>query len=275
MTFADATAVGPASDGIDGHFTATIADGWDIAGNANGGYLLSIAARAITTATGKPDPLTVTGHFLAPGRPGPIDVQVVVHRRGGRHCTASATLTDAGGKPLLVTLATTTDLAGASGPERVDSEPPVIPDPDDCYPVEPTDTFPPPFMGQVELRIHPDDAGFRTDTTTSRPRPSGGRPRMRGWFRLPGDQPIDTHALLLATDAFPPTIFNADLPVAWTPTVELTSHIRDLPTAGWLRCSFTTRFITGGYLEEDGEIWDTHGRLIAQSRQLALVPRAE
>jgi acyl-CoA thioesterase len=271
MTFAEATAVQLASAG-DGHYTATIAEGWDIAGNANGGYLMSIAARAITTATGKPDPLTVTGHFLAPGRPGPIDVHVVVHRRGGRHCTASATLTDAGGKPILVTLATTTDLSRASGPERVDSEPPPIPDPDDCYAVEPTETFPPPFMGQVELRIHPDDANFRSDVPT---RAHRGQPRMRGWFRLRGEQPIDTHALLLATDAFPPTIFNADLPVAWTPTVELTSHIRDLPTPGWLRCSFATRFITGGYLEEDGEIWDTHGRLIAQSRQLALVPRAE
>jgi acyl-CoA thioesterase len=42
---------------------------------------------------------------------------------------------------------------------------------------------------------------------------------------------------------------------------------------GWLRCRFTTRFVTGGYLEEDGEVWDEAGRLVAQSRQLALLPR--
>jgi hypothetical protein len=40
-----------------------------------------------------------------------------------------------------------------------------------------------------------------------------------------------------------------------------------------LRCKFATHFVTGGFLEEDGEIWDPAGRLVAQSRQLALVPR--
>ena len=79
--------------------------------------------------------------------------------------------------------------------------------------------------------------------------------------------------LLVAVDAFPPTVFNANLPVAWTPTIELTAHVRARPEPGWLRCVFTTRFITGGFLEEDGEIWDASGRLVAQSRQLALLPR--
>ena len=43
------------------------------------------------------------------------------------------------------------------------------------------------------------------------------------WFRLPGDEPVNSPALLWAVDAFPPTAFNARLPVAWTPTVELTA----------------------------------------------------
>src|SRR5436190_15729119 len=188
MTFASATAVDAQGNG---RYAATIDEGWDIAGNANGGYLLAIIARAITAETGKPDPLTITGHFLAPGHAGPAEVEVEVRRSGGRHSTASATLV-AEGRPVLVALATTTDLSLASGPERVDTKPPDLPDPEECFAVRPTTTFPPPFMSNVDLRIHPDDAGFRDGS-------GSGDPRMRGWFRLAGDQPLDTHALVLAT----------------------------------------------------------------------------
>jgi Acyl-CoA thioesterase C-terminal domain len=90
--------------------------------------------------------------------------------------------------------------------------------------------------------------------------------------RLPGAEHVDSLALLCAVDAFPPTAFNARLPVAGTPTVELTAHIRANPAPGWLRCRFSTRFVTAGFLEEDGEVWDSTGRLVGQSRQLALVP---
>ncbi len=130
-----------------------------------------------------------------------------------------------------------------------------------------TDTFPPPFMGKVELRLHPEDATFL------RGNPSG-HARMRGWFRLRNGESTDTISLLCAADAFPPTVFNANLPVAWTPTIELTTHVRYRPEPGWLRCRFATHFVSGGFLEEDGEIWDVTGRLVAQSRQLALVPRS-
>ncbi len=113
-----------------------------------------------------------------------------------------------------------------------------------------TETFPPPFMGKVELYLHPDDAGFADRATERRP------PGCTDGSGCRDGEPVDTVALLCALDAFPPTIFNADLPVAWTPTVELTAHVRARPAPGWLRCRFTTRFVTGGFLEEDGEIWD-------------------
>ncbi|MEE2892101.1 MAG: hypothetical protein VX766_08175 [Pseudomonadota bacterium] len=80
--------------------------------------------------------------------------------------------------------------------------------------------------------------------------------------------------MLLGLDAFLPTIFNARLPVGWALTVELTCHVRALPVSGWLRARFITPFVTGGFLEEDGEFWDADDRLVAQSRQLALLPRA-
>ena len=159
------------------------------------------------------------------------------------------------------------DLDEAAGPELIDVAPPELPPPDQCVAVEETGTFAPPFVSRVEIRLHPDDVSFATAS-------SSGRPLIRGWFRLRHDEPIDTVALLCAVDAFPPTAFNTRLlPAGWTPTIELTAHVRGRPEPGWLRCRFATHFITGGFLEEDGEAWDAGGRLVAQSRQLALVPR--
>lgn len=264
--FADDTAVtgsGP------GRWAATVQEGWDIAGNANGGYLLAIAARAMAAAADRPDPVTLTAHYLSPGRPGPAEVRTEVVKAGKRFTTVQATLHGAD-RPLLAVLGTFGDLAptdGAPAPSRVDDAPPDLPPVDDCVALVPgPGGMPPPFARRVDIRMHPDDAGF------SRGEPSGAM-QLRGWFRLPDDQPLDTMALVLATDAYPPTIFNADLPVGWTPTVELTTHVRARPAPGWLRCAFTTRFVTGGFLEEDGVVWDDTGTLVAQSRQLALVPR--
>ena len=261
MTFAAATAVTARDENT---FDAEITAGWEIAGNANGGYLLAIAARAVTAATGRPDPVTITGHFLAPGHAGPATVAVDVIRRGARHATATFTMT-AEERTLLVGVATTTDLAAASGPTLVDATHPDLPSPDECAPLEPGDPLPPPFVGRVEIRLHPDDVPFRDGEPT-------GVARMRGWFRLRDGEPLDTVALVQAVDAFPPTSFNASLPVGWTPTIELTAHVRRVPQPGWLACAFVTRNISGGYLETDGEIWDASTVLVAQSRQLQLVP---
>jgi acyl-CoA thioesterase len=272
--FSTATAVDPmgapspasASAVSSSRWSAAIADGWDIAGNANGGYLLAITARAMSAAIGRPDPVTVTAHYLAPGKPGQASVSVDVIKQGRTFGTATATL-EADDRPLLRVLGTFGELGDNAGPQLVDLEPPSMPSPEQCIPVDATETFPPPFMGRVELRLHPDDATFLGGNPS-------GHARMRGWFRLRHGEVPDTIALLCAADAFPPTVFNASLPVAWTPTIELTTHVRYRPEPGWLRCRFATHFVTGGFLEEDGEIWDVTDRLVAQSRQLALVPRS-
>jgi acyl-CoA thioesterase len=260
--FAIATAVQP--DGPD-QWSASIDPGWVIAGNANGGYLLAMATRALARAAGRPDPVTVTAHYLSPGQPGSVRITTQILKQGKRFATGAATMFS-GSRPLLAVLGTLGDLSQAQGPELIEGAPPELPPPEQCVRLHPADTFPPPFMGQVDLRLHPDDAVFATGHQS-------GRPLMRGWFRLPGAEHVDSLALLCAVDAFPPTAFNARLPIAWTPTVELTAHIRANPAPGWLRCRFSTRFVTAGFLEEDGEVWDSTGRLVGQSRQLALVPR--
>ena len=204
-------------------------------------------------------------HYLAPGQPGPARSVTEVVKQGRTLTTVTASL-EAGGRRLVQALGAFGDLSTSSGPELVEAAPPDLPPPEECVAVVATDTFPPPFMGGSTSGCTPRTRGF-SDGTPS------GKPRVRGWFRLRDGEPIDTVALVLAVDAFPPTVFNARLPVAWTPTVELTAHVRARPSPGWLRCAFTTRFVTGGFLEEDGVLWDDTGTLVAQSRQLALIPR--
>lgn len=247
-------------------WAAEVQPGWDIAGNANGGYLLAMAVRALTQATGRPHPVSVTAHYLAPAQTGPVVIEAAVLKSGRQFATGRALMRAQ--RPLIAVLATLGHLRAEQLGRSllIEGNPPELPPPEDCIGLVPGDTFPPPFVGNVEMRLHPDDAGFATGAHS-------GQPLIRGWFRLRQGEPVDAIALLCAVDAFPPTTFNARLPVAWTPTLELTAHVRAVPAPGWLRCRFSTRFVTSGFLEEDGEIWDTEDRLVAQSRQLALVPR--
>ena len=73
-------------------------------------------------------------------------------------------------------------------------------------------------------------------------------------------------------DALPPVTFDLGM-IGWAPTLELTAHVRAKPAPGWLKVQHRTRNFAGGMFEEDCEVWDSTGRLVAQSRQLALAPR--
>src|SRR5690606_15924769 len=55
--------------------------------------------------------------------------------------------------------------------------------------------------------------------------------------------------------------------------VELTWHMRAMPAPGWLTVIASGRLIADGWFDEDAEVWDSQGRLVAQSRQIARVGR--
>ncbi len=248
----------------DGQYIATVHDGWDIGGNANGGYLMAIAGRAMADAVGRP-PLTLTAHYLRPAPAGDCDIDVSLVRSGRRLATATATLS-IGGKPTLQLLGSFGEQV-PGGPSRQMEGPVDLPDWDDCaLPPTPTDGPRPALMERINVRMRPGDEGFR------RGEPSG-RAEMSGWFALADAERVDAIGLLLVADAFPPPVFNTGLPVAWAPTVELTVHVRGVPAPGPLRCSFRSRFVHDGLLDEEGEVWDSTGTLVCQSRQLALTPR--
>ena len=256
-------------------YSTKVHPGWDIMGNANGGYLLALVGHALSDATGRPDCITISSHYLAPCPAGDARIVVTPVRSGRRFATATASLfllTDTGEKEIIRVLATLGDLANdPGGPshmgEHTEFPPRGLLPFSECLGMTESavDNFAY-IHGRLGTRIHPGDVHFRKGVKS-------GQALIRGWFAFNDDRPIDTRALLLASDAFPPSVFNLDLPTAWVPTVELTVHTRAIPAPGPVACIFSTRFVQNGLLEEDGEMWDSRGVLVAQSRQLALAPR--
>jgi acyl-CoA thioesterase len=53
----------------------------------------------------------------------------------------------------------------------------------------------------------------------------------------------------------------------------LSIYLRARPEPGWLACRAVSRYVADGYHEEDFEIWDSAGTLVAQSRQLCMILR--
>ncbi len=262
--FARATAVTPAetrdANSASDCFRGALLPGWDIFGNGHGGTMQALAAQALLEATGRSDVITITGHFLAPGRAGAVDIRTEVLKQGRQFATARAVMTS-DERTLLVVTATLGDLSSMSGPRLISIRPPELPAPEDClFDAE----HAPRFASRVDMRIHPEDVQYAEGKPT-------GVMQLRGWFRLRDGEAVDSLGLVCAGDAFPPTIFNAGLPPAWTPTLEYTVHVRRLPAPGWLACWVRTNALDNGLLEEDCEIWDLDGNLVAMSRQLALL----
>ncbi len=258
-----------------GEYAATLDAGWVVGGGLNGGYLLAVignAIRAELAAAGQPDPVSVSAYYLTPTTPGPAVVRVRVLRPGGRRATVAATLVQQheGAEVERITVLAVFG-ALADLPEEVQRQlaPPDLPPPAECVeagraPEEVRRIAP--LLDRFGTRLDPAYAGW----AVGEPSRSGV---VQGWFKLADDRPLDPIALLLVLDALPPVTFDLGLP-GWAPTIELTAHVRAEPAPGWALVRHATQNISGGQFEEDCEVWDSRGRLVAQSRQLALLPRA-
>lgn len=253
----------------DGHrivLDTTISNGWSIGSAPNGGYLAALMGRAIGEALAMPDPFTTTAHFLRVAQPGPGRIEIEIVREGRGHSTAVARLIQEE-KEVLRVISTLGDLTTLQGPTGVTLVPPVIPPPDRCESgrAGPTDDLS--IAERVDMRMSPGSvtwkAGAKSDVA-----------ELSGWARFRDGRPTDALSLLFFADAFPPPVLNLEVAAArWVPTLELTVHVRRRPAPGWVRAVFRTRALIDGYLEEDGELYDEAGALVAMSRQLARLHR--
>ena len=252
----------------DAEYDAELAGGWSVGGGINGGYLLAVLGNALRhTLPDKPDPIAVSAYYLSASTAGPARVSVDVRRDGGSVATAAADLWQ-GDDARITALATYGDLSRLGDDVRTTADEPDMPPPDQCVP----NTMAPPevraiapLMDRFDMRFHPDHIGWAVGE------PSGNGV-LSAWFRLVDRREPDPLSLLLVVDALPPVTFDLGMP-GWAPTLELTAHVRARPAPGWLKVRHATRNLAGGMFEEDCEVWDSAGRLVAQSRQLARQPR--
>ena len=172
-----------------------IADGWDIGGNANGGYLLALATSHMRAVSGRPDPISVTAHYLAPGSPGPVQVDATVVKAGKRFTTCARTM-HRDGKPMLQVLGSFGDVTANAGGFVHDSLVPVaMPPIEECVRRAPSQSgVEVPMMDRLDVRLRPADVGFASGHRV-------GQAEVAGWFAFADGQPLDTLALLLVCDA--------------------------------------------------------------------------
>lgn len=262
--------------GEPGAWDVTLAERWNVGRNQNGGVLLATASERLAETIGQPHPFAVTGHYLAAATDGPARVRASAVKPGRTYATATGELWQDDRERVRV-VGAYGDLAvrAAEGPSPILPEPPAIPPADACDDLFDVLTA---TVGErsltkslrnFEIRVDP-DGGWGSAATPA-------TPRLRGWVRFRDEATVTPAMLLALADGFPPSILG-HTEIGWLPTIELTVHVFGAPPADepWLRAELHTRSIVGGLLDEDGELWDATGRLVARFRQLALlIPRQE
>lgn len=229
-------------------------------GVLHGGFLVELLTGHAVARTGHPHPLTVTTHFLERSRPGPAQVHVQPLRTGRSVATSRVSLLQEG-RTCLDVVVTAGRLADpSSAPLYADLRPPDLLPVEQCVRnAQPTGEPRNGIVENLDLRLDP--AGGWLD------RP-GDRAEVRGWIRAASGREPDPLLLLCFADGLPPATFALGR-AGWVPTVELTVHVRALPAPGWIRAVQRARLMQDGWFDEECELWDSAGRLVAQGHQLA------
>jgi hypothetical protein len=167
-----------------------------------------------------------------------------------------------GGSEALRVVATYTDLSANSGRTAISAEPPRLPPPAECVKRErDADSPRSGILTRTEV-LWPQLPGWLTGQPT-------GRASCEFWMRLADGEEADVRSLPSLVDMAFPVVFK--IGERRSTTLELTVHVRGRPAPGWLACRADTQYVINGLHEENFEIWDSTGRLVAQSRQLQLL----
>lgn len=249
-------------------FETTVNHLWTVGDKPNGGYLLALlgrAARVTARDAGSPDWEVLSGSitYLRPPGLGPATVHTTLLRMGRTAAHVRTVL--AQGADDLVDAVVVLGGLPAEPTVRYDGTPPFhAPAPDDCVrltPKIPTGVYVG-IMDVLELRLDPATLPF-----AGSPAP-GAAAELRGWTRFADGREPDALSLLFFADAIPPATLMIGSS-GWVPTLQMSAYVRARPAPGWLAIRMTAGLVADGMVDETCTLWDSRGRMVGQSTQLA------
>jgi Acyl-CoA thioesterase C-terminal domain/Acyl-CoA thioesterase N-terminal domain len=247
---------------------------WTIGPKVHGGAMLALCANAARTAcAGQSDglqPVAVSASFLWAPDPGVMRLVTSIRKRGRRISVVDVELMQGERTAVhaVVNLGEPEHYPPGGQAAPLLSANPVVdlmaPEPpDDVAPIGPGH----PLAGLVHLG---EGCDVRPMLSTLEPSTDGRPPVLQMWARPRGVAPDGLFALMCG-DLSAPVTFAVDR-TGWAPTIQLTTFLRGLPADGWLRVVCTCTEIGQDWFDEDHIVVDSLGRIVVQSRQLAMVP---
>ncbi len=247
-----------------GRYRAVVGAAWDGPAAPNGGVLAAVMVRAAQAELGSPapPPRSVSAQFLEPPGHGPVHLGVEILRRGKRVAVCEVRMREA---DRLVAQMTLVCSAARAQERSLSDRPPPAPS---FALTEPAGvgSIPgaPPLFGQLEIR-----------PAFGSPIFSGAEDAVTGgWLNLRDDDaPLDAARLCALCDLWWPAIFGWLTSPDAAPTLQLVIYLRSTEpdVHGPVLARFETRRVQEGHIEEHGELWSSDGKLLAESRQLALL----
>ncbi len=264
-----------ADGGRNGRYVTTLSDIWNCPLVPHGGLVTATALRAVESelAVSEQPLRSVSTVFAGQVRPGPVEIDVAVLRRGRSMSQATATIRNVGesvGHSLIAVF-------GASRPgfEFTDISMPGVPAPRECPswrdPLPPEvedDRLPFNFWEHVEGRAALGHAPWEDYVPESSDRAS--------WYRF--DEPpmlddgrLDPLALVTLCDTMPGAVGERMGPGsrAWLPpSADLTVHVLGDARSEWVLGHNRARFAGDGYASVEILLWDESGTLVAYGTQM-------
>ena len=240
----------------------------------HGGYLLALMNKALSSVLTHPNSINSNVYFLDRTEPKPAELHVEVIRTSRGSSMGQVRLMQ-NGKLTCLFSALCSDFQYMKGHSGLETPLPEIMNsvPENQFKVMNYENFKagstPSFIQQLEMSVHPDHAWWDRDISMD-----VAEARCSAFLELKGGA-ADTFVLSYLSDILPPVVQNKYGSLGWVPTLTLTCNIRQLPKTNRLFIDGLAKDISNGYFEQDCNIWDMDGNLVATSRQLAKILKSE